>query len=688
MSLPAYTVTVAALDASSVELLVEHPHLPGAPWPGLVPALLSDRGLPAPAAVELLHREPGQMRVRIDDPATARLLQAEECWPANPQGLRPPTIGTLSWAPDGAHVLLGHDDFAERRPVSESGPGESIQVLSHPHLHTVSHGRDRLMTVGGRRCVLWDLDGAVLLDHHADDTLTAAALVAGVPVVGTQGGRVYTLGDPSIDLVVGDAVTALEADPGCILVAAGGVVQCFNLRGQRIARYETGRAITALAIAEDGRLAAGDDQGRVTLWSETTEELPTYDIRVDVYSSRFAGGGQAVLTSGFGGYGWVVPVQGEPRTFSDMPGVAHLFESPSGRWLGAANQTGTRLALYEAETGRCSRLLEGMPEMRTFAAAFSPDETRLAIVRKDADNEGLLVVEVDGSGAVRLDNPTPPRSQLLDFTWLDDDRILAACCNAPNRVWRLSDGSSHTEVPDHNFPKIHPGCGPGLVALCNSTSEPLTVLDSQTLAVRHTLYESGIFAPSLPPRAHLSLDGTRALLTNTSVGAYVAYADRPPWCVPQTQADGRPNNAHGIVSPCGRWVAVNTRGTGIQVADTEAQQVVARRQTTQTSVPMAFVGDTLRLLDGTTFVDLPLDGSAAVQHGSWPFFFNPAYGVAHLDFLPDGRVLVATRYVSRIWNGQHYDNVRDSGRLWVRPDGQRAVLVQGGVWAWKDMAWV
>ena len=690
MSLPAYTVTVTALDDTGVQLHIVHPGLPGPLWPGLVPDLVPDLVAPHPPtpreAVTLLARGPGQMDVRIDDTSLAQQLEAGASWQVNPNPQVPPEVRSVAWSPDGTCVLVGYPHFAELVAVDTAGLAHTTAILHHPGLHTVLHAPDQLVTVSADRCRLWACDGSPHSAPHTPDTITAATLAFGAPVIGTDTGRIVTVGEAGLDLHVDGPITALASDHGALLAAAGGVVYAWNNRGQRIARYDTGRNITALACSADGRIAAGDDRGAVRLWAESAEDLPTFDIAVDHYPARFTAGGDSVLVHGFGGYGWEVDPDGTATVVSDMPGIAVLVDSPSGVYRLVGCKSGKRLHILHRTRGLV-RSLEHLPVKPPFQVAFSPSEERLALVRKDDVGEGVLVVEVEGSGAVMLANSTQPRSQLLHFAWLDDDRILAACCNEPNRVWTVSTQAFHTDVPDHAFPHIHPGCGPGRVALSDSKSNPLTVLDADTLAVCHTLYDGHIFPSHLPPKVHVSRDGQRALMCNPFVGAYIGYADRAPWCVPGTATSGTHNNAQGILSPCGRWAAVMVKDIGVLVVDTDAKRVVARWETRSTTLPMAFVDSALRVVERQGFIDIPLDGGPSEAGAPWPRPINPAYGVVRLQFLPDGRLLKATRHVSQIWGGEYFQNARDAGVLVSDPQGVRGVRIQGGVVERVEMAY-
>ncbi len=221
-------------------------------------------------------------------------------------------------------------------------------------------------------------------------------------------------------------------------------------------RFRHGDVIDALALSPDGRIVAtGSRDQTLRLWDRATgrelRRLPGHEG--NGRSAAFSPDGKTLAT--LAGEPrvlrlWDVPTGRELRRLrSPFAWMLHVAFSPDGKTV-AASSDKHRVALWEADTGRLLRLLDG-GEKLTFAVplAFSPDGRYLASGGKA---EALWLWDVKTGKEVRrfLVEPPLPKEKTESPHFLGlvsavafspDGRLLASASkDAPVRLWDVATG--------------------------------------------------------------------------------------------------------------------------------------------------------------------------------------------------------------------------------------------------------
>jgi WD40 repeat protein len=271
-------------------------------------------------------------------------LKTGKAGPALPPG------GALAWSRDGKaiYLLAGdeviHADPAKGTPVKRWGVAETGNVWWFP-------GRPVLTGVGTLEPRLWESTTGKLLHTlkgHTAGVVTAAWSPAGKVLATGSHDRTVRVWNPATGKVVrtldcGAAVTAL-AVAGDGQIAAGsadGKVRVFGLAGLKPLRTYSGHkgGVKALAWGRDGRLASGGVEAGVRLWG-TDVNRPF-------------------------------------RTLEHAGSVECLAFSPNGRWL-AAGSSDNQVRVWSYPAGKLLHELVtlGSPPAVT-ALAWTPDSTLL-----------------------------------------------------------------------------------------------------------------------------------------------------------------------------------------------------------------------------------------------------------------------------------------------------------------------
>ncbi len=669
-------------------------------WPGLVPQLLAElegsplHGHDAAWLVENSHQHIGDVtllkhkgraltvRVALRSDALADVLHKGQAWQSNQRITARESILDVVWAPAGGELLMGlSNGIAELYAVTKKGLGRRKSFLNHPGLTAIDHSGEHLLTAGRQQVRLWDAKGKkVQQTLTAPAHITAAALVDGGVVVGLEDGAVLRLAaGTAVTLRPADGapITALAVGRGRIAAAATGGVWTWREGG--VQRLTWAPPITALALCDDGRLAAGSAEGAVRVWAAdgSVTDLPSPDAEtLPFYRTAFSPRGDRMLLIGQVGGAYTRTLGGAVTQLCDVPSVHHIQESPSGRYLVVVGKRPDRLYLFRRDgTLLHSTLALPMGEAYDiYLARFSPSERWLAVQRctKRHESGAIVVLEVEGSAAIALPGENADYAWLEGMEWLDDDRIAAVYANEDHKVWTLSTRAFTYLYNDRETTKLS-ACAAG-IGILRRDPDTLKVRDRQTLQTLHTLSWSGMFAAHYIPEIQLSSDGQRALLTNPAVGAVVASTQGEPWKVPHTTGPEDRALSEALLSPSGRWLAVRTLDDILRIWDVDTHLMVRERPgTTWGAMVFTAAEDAVLIALEAGLQRIPMDG-AVQQLCPPPAPLSQTWPVAQLAFLPDGRLLSATKHQAILWTGDKRQTARCAGIFVPSADGERAAV--------------
>ncbi len=323
-------------------------------------------------------------------------------------------INDVAWTPDGARLLgAGHDGALHVHPADGHGPPSAVSLSATP-LTRVRISPD------GRRAAVGAMDGRV---HLVDlDTLRpTGASLHDAPVMD----HAWL---PSGALVTADGAGQLRLVDG--------------RTGATLAQAETGRAALALAIAPDGRLAVGGDDGLVRLLGPALAPLRTLGAAGPAVGAlAFLPGGQALAATNASGELRVLPADGAaPRTLGTHREPFGLAVSPDGARLVTFGGDG-HTRVWPVTGGAPPTELDGPT---VFAAAFTPD--------------GARVVGRTKEGTIRLWPAAvlAPRDELVGHEghvdtveWSRDGaRLLTAGHDGTIRIWERRTGVALLVIED------------------------------------------------------------------------------------------------------------------------------------------------------------------------------------------------------------------------------------------------
>jgi hypothetical protein len=229
----------------------------------------------------------------------------------------------------------------------------------------------------------------------------------------------------------------------------------------------------ASAVSRDGRLLAGGNDQRLSVWEVATEQqwriLPVKRAR----SVAFSPDGRTLACGEWERFGVWELGSAQPRWQVERPPstdrvIAFRF-SPDGRWLAVAR--GPRVELRDALSGRLLHTFDGHARY-TIALAFSGDGRRL--VSSSCDTT-LLVWDVAGVLALQPRRQRPTDAALA-AAWAD----LAS--KDASRVGRAL--SLLIDFPARSTPLLHKHLRPAAAADGKRIARLVAELDSDDFATR------------------------------------------------------------------------------------------------------------------------------------------------------------------------------------------------------------
>jgi len=365
-------------------------------------------------------------------------------------------INDVAFTPDGARLLgAGHDgDLHVHRLEGRAAPA-ALGLSSLPLLR-VRPSPD------GRRAAVAAMDGRVHL-VELDPLRPAAVVIHDAPV---------------LDLAWLPSGALASAD------GAGSVRLVDGRTGALLARAETGHAARALAVAADGRLAVGGDDGVVRVFDRgLVQRASLGPPGAPVAALAFLPDGLRVAVACADGGLEIAPAdgRGEPLRLRGHREPIGLAVSPAGDRLLTSGGDG-RTLVWRTDVDEPPVALDG-PAI--FAAAFTPDGARVVGRTKEGtirlwpvgaleprdillgheghvdtvewsrDGARLLTAGHDGTARIfdRLTGHTlvvieDPGRMLHSAAWDPAERlVLTASDDGTARVWRAEDGELVRELP-------------------------------------------------------------------------------------------------------------------------------------------------------------------------------------------------------------------------------------------------
>ena len=455
--------------------------------------------------------------VRVWDAATGKRLrvlgQEGQGW-----------VECLAFSPDGRRVALGSclaNGVEPRLCVWEADTGHEV-FTREGHKDNVSAV---VFSADGRWIASGSIDGTAKLWEAKTGQERRTLEGHTGPVLGVafhpDNGRLATAsrdgtvrvwgvdGKPLLKLAGGGPVHSVAYSPDGKLLAAGldnGMVMLWDAAGKEAfkihGRTGGGTAVTSLSFSPDGkRLASAGTDEPARVWDATTQEVRTFRLPLDGASTvALSGGGRLAERRGNGDVlVWEVGEQPRSVTLRGHNGAVHAAAfSPDESRLATVGDDLT-VRLWDTRTGAS---LGGWKahEVNALAVAFSADGRLVATGGRS--HEGGEVKVWDGDGRLLLgvrDHPTG----VVSVAFSPDRRRLLSCDDVSMKVRDAETGKVLWETGPSNqsvYATFSPD-GRWVAA----TGWKVRVLDAETGAEVHTLTGS----PRGLPRVRFSPDGQR-----------------------------------------------------------------------------------------------------------------------------------------------------------------------------------
>ena len=366
-------------------------------------------------------------------------------------------VTTVTWSPDGTHILTGSGDGTAR--IWDTTTGDNTLTLTiNSVINAIAwspDGRHILTGSGDGTAHIWNAttgDNTLTLTHtliHADWVTAVAWSPDGRHILtGSGEGTAHiwnaTTGDNTLTLTHTNSVTAVAWSPDgryILTGTRGGTAHIWDSRtGDNTLTLTTNSIIEAIAWSDDGRyILTGTHDSMTHVWDATTGDntltltlTPNRILKAMAYSRD----GRYILTASEGSTAHIWDATTGDNTLTltliHADWVTAVAWSPDGHHILTASQGGTA-HIWDATTGTNTLTLNHTDWVR--AVAWSPD------------GHHILTASDDGTARI-WDATTGTNTLTLNHTdWVravawspDGTQILTGCEDGTARIWDATTG--------------------------------------------------------------------------------------------------------------------------------------------------------------------------------------------------------------------------------------------------------
>ena len=340
-------------------------------------------------------------------------------------------INAIAWSPDGRHILTGGDGTAH---IWNATTGDNTLTLTHT-----------LIPAHWVTAVAWSPDGHHILTASTDRTAHIWNA---------------TTGDNTLTLTHTNSVTAVAWSPDgryILTGTRGGTAHIWDSRtGDNTLTLTTNSIIEAIAWSDDGRyILTGTHDSMAHVWDATTGDntltltlTPNRILKAMAYSRD----GRYILTASEGGTAHIWDaITGDNTLTLALIHDAETKEvawSPNGTHILTASRSGTA-RIWDATTGDNTLTLTLAPKDRITSVAWSPDGHH--ILTASIDGTARIWDATTGDNTLTLTHAD--KDGLTAVAWSPDGtQILTGCQDGTAHIW---DATTREDTPKPRLTLTH-----------------------------------------------------------------------------------------------------------------------------------------------------------------------------------------------------------------------------------------